>query len=128
MISISVKKQAKHKISKKKIQKELASSLKQSGLVSKTKVSVAIVDEKEMLDLCKKYLKDNRLHNVLSFPNKETRGKFVFPPGKTNYLGEIVICYPIAKKEAEMEDKSVEEKVIELAKHGAQHLMGIHHD
>jgi len=128
MISISVRKQSKYSVSESKLKKELASSLKQSGLISNAKVSIAIIDQKDMLDLSRKYLKDNRLHNVLSFPDKEVKGKFVSPPDKTRYLGEIVICYPMAEKEAKMENKTVEEKVIELAKHGGRHLLGIHHD
>jgi probable rRNA maturation factor len=128
MISIAIKKQPEYSVNKEKLKKELTSSLKQSGLVSNAKVSIAIVDEKEMLDLSKKYLKDNSLHNVLSFPEKEVKGKFISPPGKTKYLGEIIICYPMAEKEAKIEDKTIEEKIIELAKHGGQHLMGIHHD
>lgn len=128
MISISVKKQPKYKVNAKKIKKALATSLEQSGMVSKAKVSVALVEEKEMLDLSRNYLKDNNLHNVLSFPYSEAKEKFIFPPDKTKHLGEIVVCYPVAEKEAELEDKSIEEKIIELVEHGAQHLLGIHHE
>ncbi len=127
MISISVKKQSGYKVNTKKIKKALTTSLEQSGVVSKAKVSIALVEEKEMLDLSRNYLKDNSLHNVLSFPYSETKKKFIFPPDKTKHLGEIVVCYPIAEKEAKMENKSVEEKIIELIEHGAQHLLGIHH-
>ncbi len=128
MISVSVKKQSSYSINTSEIKENLATLLEESGIVSNTKVSVALVGEKKMLDISRKYLKDNKVHNVLSFTYNEVAHMFVFPPDKTKHLGEIVVCYPRAKDEAEVEGITIKEKVKELVEHGALHLIGIHHD
>lgn len=128
MISVIVKKQSNYPVNTSDIKKCLATLLEQSGIVSNTKVSVAIVGEKEMLDISNKYLKDNKVHNVLSFTYSEVADKFIFPPDNSTHLGEIVVCYPKAKNQAKAEGKSVKKKIQELVEHGALHLIGIHHD
>jgi len=128
MISVSVKKQPSYSINTSEIKEYLATLLEESGIVSNTKVSVALVGEKKMLDISRKYLKDNKVHNVLSFTYNEVAHKFVFPPDRTKHLGEIVVCYPRAKDEAKVEGITIKEKVKELVEHGALHLIGIHHD
>jgi probable rRNA maturation factor len=80
-----------------------------------------------MQEIGKKYLHDKKLHNVLSFTEMETKGGFVYPPDGTIYLGEIIICYPKVLEEAKAEGKLIDQKVGELAKHGAEHLLGRHH-
>ena len=46
---------------------------------------------------------------------------------KIMQLGEIVVCFPVALKEAKIENKLIEEKVLELVGHSGLHLLGIHH-
>lgn len=129
MISINVYKQSSYPVSTPKLKKRLGEFLEKKGIVSDFKVSVAIVGKKKMQEFAKKYLKEegNDVHNVLSFPTAETKEKFFFPPDKKNHLGEIVICFPKAVEEAKKEGKLIDEKVGELVKHGALHLLGIHH-
>jgi probable rRNA maturation factor len=128
MISVFVKKQSNYPVNTSDLKEGLATLLEQSGIVSNTKVSVAIVGEKEMLDISNKYLKDNKVHSVLSFTYSEVADKFTFPPDNSTHLGEIVVCYPMAKNQAKAEGKPVKEKIQELVEHGALHLIGIHHD
>lgn len=126
-MSVSVKKQSNYPVNTSEIRKYLATLLERRGIVSNTKVLVALVEEKEMLDLSRKYLKDNNVHNVLSFTYSEVADKFIFPPDSSTHLGEIIVCYPKAKEEAKAEGKPIKEKIQELVKHGALHLIGIHH-
>jgi rRNA maturation RNase YbeY len=128
MISIFVKKQPSHLVSESNIKRYLTTLLKESGIVSNTEVSVALVSEKKMLDISRKYLKDNKIHNVLSFTYSEIADKFAFPPDDTTHLGEIVVCYSLAAKEADAEGITIKERIRELVEHGALHLIGIHHD
>jgi probable rRNA maturation factor len=134
MIKVLVKKQSNYPVSTPKLKKRIRDFFEKHGIVSDATVSVALVGEKYMLDIAKKYLKDGRVHNVLSFPADEAKdlpagrqGKFIHPPGDIIDLGEIVVCYPKAFEEAKAEGKRIEEKVHELAEHGALHLLGIHH-
>lgn len=126
MIRVSVTKQSNYAVGAAKIKKKLADFLAKNGIVSDAEVSVAIVGEKKMMGTGNKYLKDHKLHNVLSFTPSET--KFIYPPDGIIHLGEIMVCYPVAVKEAGEENVLIDERVYELVEHGALHLMGIHHE
>jgi len=125
MIRVSVTKQSNYPVSSAPIKKKLADFLAKSGIVSDAEVSVAIVGEAKMMEVGK-YLKDKKLHNVLSFTPTEVKG-FVYPPDGTLHLGEIVVCYPVAVEESKEENVLIAERVYELIEHGAMHLLGIHH-
>jgi probable rRNA maturation factor len=127
MIKVYVKKQANYPIKASEIKHNLKDFFKKQGIVSDAQVSVAIVGEKKMLDISKKYLKDNKVHNVLSFTHEGSKGEFVYPPGERIDLGEIIVCYPKAIEEAQSESKKVADKINELIRHAGMHLMGIHH-
>lgn len=127
MIKVYVKKQSNYPIKASEVKKILEEFLEKQGIVSDAQVNVALVGGKKMLDLSKKYLKDSKVHNVLSFTADEVKGKFLYPPKALIQLGEIVICYPKAVEEAKKEGKRIGEKIEELIKHGALHLMGVHH-
>ncbi len=115
------------------IKKKLASFFTRSGIVSDAEVSVAIVGKKRMMEIGGKYLKDvhgkpdKKLHNVLSFTPAEIKEDFIYPPGGPIYLGEIIVCYQEALREAKDENILIDERVYELVEHGAKHLLGIHH-
>jgi len=96
--------------------------------VSKADVTVSFVGRKYMLNLVNKYLKENVLHDVLTFPNLEGDQGFIEPPDDIIHLGDIIICYPRVVKEASHEGKLIDDKVLELISHGALHLMGKHHE
>ncbi len=133
MIKIYVKKQSSYPVGASKLKKRLRKFLEENGIVSDSVVSVYLVGKDKMLDIGKKYLGDNELHNVLSFTEAEVKdlpsgkGGFVYPPNEAIRLGEIVICYPKAIEEANEEGVLIEDRVCELLEHGAQHLLGIHH-
>jgi probable rRNA maturation factor len=126
MVKVSITKQSNYPVKATEIKKKLAAFFAKNGIVSDAEVSVAIVGEKKMLSIGKKFLKDGKLHNVLSFTPTEAKG-FVFPPDNIIHLGEIVVCYPIAIREAGIENILTSQKVYELVEHGAMHLLGIHH-
>ncbi len=127
MIKVYVKKQANYPIKASEIKNNLKDFFKKQGIVSDAQVSVAIVGEKKMLEISKKYLKDKKVHNVLSFTHEGSKGEFVYPPGERIDLGEIIVCYPKAIEEAQAESKKVADKINELIRHAGMHLMGIHH-
>lgn len=126
MIKIKVTKQANYPVSGVKIRKFLQNFFKSEGIVSDAICYVSLVNETKMLSLAKKYYKDNKPHNVFSFVESEVNN-FKKPPTTSIDLGEIVVCFPVAVKEAEMEGKLIEEKVLELVGHGGLHLLGKHH-
>jgi probable rRNA maturation factor len=130
MLKVNVYKQSNYPINPKKLKIFLGELFFSKGVVSDAEVSVAIVGENKMLALAKKYLKEHgRLaHNVLSFTPEETGKAFAYPPDGLVHLGEIVICFPKVVEEAKKEGVLIETKALELIKHGALHLLGIHHE
>jgi rRNA maturation RNase YbeY len=128
MINVLVSKQSNYPVNAPDIKKRLRSFFASQGIVSEAEVSVVLVGEAKMLSLGKKYLKDSKLHNVLSFPENEVGTKFIMPPDEKIHLGEIIVCFPAALAEAKDEGKLIQEKVYELIEHGAMHLMGRHHE
>lgn len=128
MIQVIVKKQGNFAVDVTKIKKELKNFLEEKGLVSDFSVVVSFVGEKAMRNIARKYLGETSVHNVLSFPESETKGEFLYPKDLPLGLGEIVVCYPKVIEEAKKEGKLIDSKTLELVKHGALHLLGEHHD
>ncbi|OGM14504.1 rRNA maturation RNase YbeY [Candidatus Woesebacteria bacterium RIFCSPLOWO2_01_FULL_39_23] len=129
MIRVYVKKQSNYPVNAPLLKKRITRFFEGQGIVSDSDVVIAIVGKKAMLDLAKKFLCENKvLHNVLSFTESEVNKKFIEAKKDVNHLGEIVICYPQVVVEANKEDRLIEDKVYELAEHGADHLMGKHHE
>ena len=128
MIRIYVKKYGDYPVGATKLKANLRKFLESKGIVSDSVVNISLVGNKKMVDVGKRYLEDKEIHNVLTFVDSEVAKEFKYPSDDVNYLGEIIVCYPIAVEEAKTEDKLIEDKVYELVEHGARHLMGEHHD
>jgi len=128
MIKVLVSKQSNYPVNVPVVKKKFAGFLAKNGIVSDADVSVAIVGEKKMLEIGAKYLKDKKLHNVLSFVPGEVKKNFVYPPDGIIHLGEIIVCYPVAVMESGVENVLIDQRVYELVEHGALHLLGIHHE
>lgn len=127
MIKVLISKQSNYPVPAPEIKKKLSDFLVSQGIVSDAEVSIAIVGEAKMMEVGALYLKDKVLHNVLSFTPTEAKGQFIDPPDGKLHLGEIIVCYPEAVREANASGKLIKERIYELIEHGALHLLGIHH-
>ncbi len=94
----------------------------QKILKKKTFISVSIVDDKEMKELNKKYLKRNYTTDVLSFETKERQDS-----GEM-YLGDVVVNKEQARRQAKDYGNTYEEEISDLVGHGVLHLLGVHHE
>ena len=99
--------------------------LSQKNVVVATEVSVAIVGDRKMRKLNKKYRGIDKTTNVLSFA--QTEGDVTGLPRDVLFLGDIVISYPVVIQEAALEKMYVDDKIGELVEHGLLHLLGEHH-
>jgi probable rRNA maturation factor len=82
--------------------------------------TVVLTDDAEMRDLNRDWRGMNAPTNVLSFPAGETLGE-PMP------LGDIVIAYETALKEADEESITLSDHVSHLVVHGMLHLLGFDH-
>lgn len=89
--------------------------------MQKAEVVVSFVGPRTIQALNKKYRHKNRPTDVLSFAMKE-KG----PDGKF-YLGDIIICLDVAKKQAKKHGHSLQREVEILVIHGFLHLLGFEH-
>ena len=100
--------------------------LKEKGLSGKVIISVAVVGERKMKDLKKRYLGEEGITDVLSFCQSEGEE---MPDGEESLLlGDVVVCYPQAKRQAVSFKKLLDDEIEFLVLHGVLHLLGVHHD
>lgn len=117
--------------------------LKTVGIKNKTEISLAIVGDGRMRKLNKMYRGSNRVTDVLAFGDKSVlpylakafprlkKGQeveFIEPPDGVKRLGEVIICYPRARKQARRLGHSLEKELTILLIHGILHLLGYDHE
>lgn len=129
MLRIVVFSQSRYPADKKRLKEKIKSVLRYRG-VSDGVVSLALVGERKIKDLAKRYLKEeNKIHEILSFPASDpARPDDFILPAEVNQLGDIVICYPEARSIAMKKNRMVDDVLCELAEHGTLHILGVHHD
>jgi probable rRNA maturation factor len=132
-----------NKIEEKFFQKIAEIVLKVAGVKGETEISLAIVGDGRIRKLNKMYRGKNRVTDVLAFGDKSVipylakafprlkKGEdieFVEAPDGVRRLGEVVICYPRAKKQAKRIGHSLEKELTTLLIHGMLHLLGYDHE
>lgn len=128
--TINIRSKAQYPIQPKRLRAAITQVLK-TRLTTSADVSVIIVGDRKMQVLNKTYRQKDYTTDVLSFPQhdpSQAMHPFVSPPDGTLYLGDIVVSFPEAVREAVEEHMLVDDKIEQLVLHGLDHLMGIHHD
>lgn len=118
--------ESRYKVNRKLIKSAVADVLNENSINNPLEVSIAIVGDRKMRALNKKYRNKEGTANILSFPLSE--GEQTQLPADVMRLGDIVISYPMVIKEASEQDMMVDERVDELVRHGMLHLLGLHHE
>ena len=85
-------------------------------------LTIRIVDEAESTRLNSRYRNKDGATNVLSFPFDAPEGVDV------PLLGDIVVCAPVVRREANEQSKSVSSHWAHMVVHGALHLLGFDHE
>ena len=86
-------------------------------------LSIAVTDDETVRALNREYADEDAVTDVLSFSQREGE-EFVAPPEGVPPLGEVVIAYPQALRQAA---GPVEREVERLLVHGVLHLLGYDH-
>lgn len=124
-VTVLIYVESRYKVSRKRIKSAVLLVCEENEITSPVEVSIAVVGDRKMKSLNKKYRDKDMTTNVLSFPLSE--GKSSNVPGGSTHLGDIVISYPVVIKEASRDEVLVDEKIDELVRHGMLHLLGLHH-
>jgi len=132
-----------NEIDEKMLQRVADVVLKVLGVKGKVEISLAIVGDGRIRKLNKMYRGKNRVTDVLAFGDKSVlpylakafprlkKGEdveFVEAPDGVKRLGEVIICYPRAKKQAKRIGHSLEKELTILLIHGILHLSGYDHE
>lgn|SRR3989338_6891139 len=83
-------------------------------LSKKTSLCIIFLNLKESEALNKQYRKKSGPTNVLSFPYSHT-------------LGDLALCVPVIKQEANVQGKTMRAHIAHLVVHGTLHLLGYDH-
>jgi probable rRNA maturation factor len=84
-------------------------------------IVIKLGNREESKNLNLQYLEKDYPTDVLSFPFNEE-----LPDGF--YIGDIIICYPIAEIQARENNVSLQEELFRLMVHGILHLQGYDHE
>mgnify|MGYP001372123960 CR=1 FL=1 len=97
-------------------------------------ISVVITDDEVMKNLNLKFMGYDETTDVLAFPmedkadtNTETYIQFPSIYDHNTQLGEIIISYPQAKRQASLAKKTIKSELLLLLVHGFLHLLGYDH-
>ncbi len=125
-INVLIFVESRYKVNRKRIKETVEKTVNKNGLDSPVEISVAIVGDRKMRSLSKKYKGEDKTRNILSFSQSE--GEPMRSPVDILRLGDIVLSYPQVIRDASRDEMLVDDKVDELVEHGLMHLLGIHHE
>lgn len=126
-LDLDIAADSRYPFDRKRVKAALIKTLEEQDITKgAVKISLSVVGERKIRELENKYFKEDKVTDVLSFPLEE--GLEMPDDFDGLNLGDIVICYPQAKRQAIQWNRIVDEEIEFLACHGLLHLLGVHHD
>ena len=108
------------------------STLAAEKIEDNTEVGLVIASQQRVQQLNKTYRGKDSPTDVLAFamlpePDADKEISFTAPPDGIRHLGEVIISYPQAIKQAKEQRHSITREVAILIIHGVLHLLGYDH-
>jgi probable rRNA maturation factor len=132
-INISIKRNMDLPVDKNWLERIARRVLEDESITSSAEMGLLITDSKTIQKLNRIYRGQDKPTDVLAFQmtpdmNQEPEGSFVSPPDGIRHLGEVVISYPQAVKQAQEQGHGVTRELALLIVHGILHLLGYDHE
>jgi probable rRNA maturation factor len=132
-LRIQIDKNFQKHLRKEWLRRVVEHSLAAQDIASEVELGLLITDDETVRKLNQEYRGVDEPTDVLSFALAERKTgnnspPFVEPPDGLLHLGEVVISYPQAVRQAEENNHQVKEEVALLVIHGILHLLGYEHD
>lgn len=125
-LALDVKADSRYRFDRSKIRKGVVELLVSQGVFGRVELSLSVVGDRKIRNLKKQFLGVDEVTDVLSFPMAE--GESIPGEEKMLSLGDVVVCYPQAKRQALRRNKLIDDEIEFLVCHGVLHLLGIHHN
>ena len=125
-VSVLIFVESRYKVNRKRIKQVIKYALAKNAGDGAVEVSIAIVGDRKMRELSKKYKGEDKTRNILSYSQAE--GEPIKVPSNGLRLGDVVLSYPQVINDAVRDEMLVDDKVDQLIEHGLMHLLGIHHE
>jgi probable rRNA maturation factor len=132
-INISIRRNITAEVDRRWLEKIARGVLEAEVISPSTEMGLLITDSETVQKLNRIYRGENKPTDVLAFQmtpdiNRENEGLFVSPPDGIRHLGEVVISYPQAVKQASEHGHDVIRELALLIVHGVLHLLGYDHE
>jgi probable rRNA maturation factor len=132
-INVVIKRSITLPVDKRWLENVALKVLAVEGIGSSTEMGLLITDSKTVQRLNRIYRSEDEPTDVLSFQmapdtSEDDEPSFVNAPDGIKHLGEVVICYPQAMKQAKERGHSEARELALLIIHGTLHLLGYDHE
>ena len=111
-------------VSRERMERVARSALEAEGLPD-AELSLVVTDDATVRRLNRDYAGEDAATDVLSFSLREGE-EFASPDGVLR-LGEVIISYPTAERQAREAGRAVDEEIAHLLVHGVLHLLAYDH-
>lgn len=128
MISVLLFCESRYPVNRRAIKKTVEAVLGERGVSGDVEISISIVGDRKMRKLNKKYREKDETTDVLSFSQVEGPAEPGPSPDRMLRLGDIVVSFPQARKNAAKKEVLIDEEINFLIRHSLLHLLGIHHE
>ncbi len=109
------------------VRRIVARTLERCGVRRRAEVGVLLTDDRQVRRLNRRYRGLDRTTDVLAFALEESAERFPGGPDDAPSLGQVVVSYPRAVRQARRYGHSVQREVAFLVAHGTLHLLGYDH-
>lgn len=97
------------------------------GVAPPAELSVAVSNDATVRELNRRFRGEDEPTDVLSFA-LDGDDTFATPPNGPRQLGEVIISYPTAARQAREAGRAIDEELAHLLVHGILHLLGYEHE
>jgi probable rRNA maturation factor len=132
-INISIRRNMDLPVEKNWLERIARKVLEGENITSSAEMGLLITDSKTVQKLNRIYRDEDKPTDVLAFQmatdsHHGSEGSFVSPPDGVLHLGEVIISYPQAVKQAQEQGHEVTGELALLIVHGILHLLGYDHE
>lgn len=125
-LNFQIDKGFRDSIDEDQLRKAVAETLAAHGVDSPVELSVVITDDRVVQELNRTYRGIDATTDVLAFAlaDESQRLPFIAPPDGILHLGEVLISYPQAERQAKEQGHPLKQELGLLVIHGVLHLLG----